>query len=130
MNWSAESSEDTRDVLSRAISAQLSRATEVLDMGTDPAAAVHEARQAIKRARSLLSLAYPWPTNSPIDGTLRDASRALAVLRNADVLVLTDEDIREISEPAEPNIVALHLLASLEEERDRRLTGGAIPHSR
>ena len=120
MNWSAESSEDTRDVLSRAISAQLARAREVLDVGTDPAAAVHEARRAIKRARALLRLAYPWPTNSPIDGTLRDASRALAVLRDPDVLVLTAEDIRESSEPAEPNIVPLHLLASLEEERGQR----------
>ena len=56
MNWSAESSEDTRDVLSRAISAQLARAREVLDSGTDPAASVHEARRPIKRARALLRL--------------------------------------------------------------------------
>jgi len=112
------------------ISAQVARAREVLDAGTDPAAAVHEARRAIKRARALLRLAYPWPTNSPIDDTLRDASRALAVPRDADVLVLTAEDIREGTEPAKTNIVPVYLLESLEEERDRRLTGGAIPHSR
>jgi hypothetical protein len=60
MNWSAESSEDTRDVLSRAISAQFERERErereVLDVGTDPAASVHEAHRAIKRARALLRL--------------------------------------------------------------------------
>ena len=127
MNWSAKSSEDTLGDLARMISAEVARAREVLDVGTDPAAAVHEARRAIKRARALLRLAYPWPTKSPIDGTLRDASRALAVLRDADVLVLTAGDIRESTEPAKPNIVPLYLLESLEEERERRFTESGSP---
>jgi CHAD domain-containing protein len=58
---------------------------------------------------------------------LRDASRALAVLRDADVLVLTAEDIRESSEPAEPNIVPVHLLWSLEEERGRQFAESGSP---
>ena len=127
MNWSAESSEDTCDALSRAISVQLARAREVLDVGTDPAACVHEARRAIKRARALLRLAYPWPTNSPIDGPLRDAGRALAVLRDADVLVLTAKDIRESSEFAKTNVVPSYLLESLEEEREQRFTESGSP---
>ena len=127
MNWSAKSSEDTLGDLARMISAEVARAREVLDVGTDPPAAVHEARRAIKRARALLRLAYPWPTKSPIDGRLRDASRALAVLRDADVLVLTAGDIRESAEPAKPNIVPLYLLESLEEERERRFTESGSP---
>jgi hypothetical protein len=59
MDWSAKSSEDTRDVLSRAISAQMARAREVLDVGTNPASPVHEARRAIKRARALLRMGLP-----------------------------------------------------------------------
>ena len=127
MNRSAESSEDPRDALSRAISAQLARAREVLGSGTDPATSVHEARKAIKRARALLRLAYPWPTNSPIDGTLRDAGRALAVLRDADVLVLTAKDIHESSELTKTNVVPLSLLESLEEERGQRFTESGSP---
>jgi CHAD domain-containing protein len=51
---------------------------------------------------------------------LRDASRALATLRDADVLVLTAKDIRRSSAADEPNVVPPHLLESLEEERERR----------
>ena len=126
MSWSAESSEDARDELSRAISAQLARATEVLEVGTDAASSVHEARRAIKRARALLRLADPWPGSSHIECTLRDASRALAVLRDADVLVLTARSIREGSESSEPNVVPLHLLESLEEERGHRFTDSGL----
>ena len=120
MNWSAESSEDARSELSHAISVQVARASEALGVGTDLASSVHEARRAIKRARALLRLADPWPKNSPIDGTLRDASRALAVLRDADVLVLTAEEIRDGSPSPEPDVVPQHLLESLEEEKVRR----------
>jgi CHAD domain-containing protein len=56
---------------------------------------VHAARRAMKPARSLLRLVDPWPGNSHIETMLRDAGRFLAVFRDADVLVLTAEDIRE-----------------------------------
>ena len=120
MNWSAASSEEARSELSRVISAQLARACEALELGKDLASTVHEARRAIKRARALLRLADPWPTNSPTDATLRDASRALAVVRDADVVVLTAKDIRDGSPSSQPSLVPLHLLESLEEERRRR----------
>ena len=120
MNWSAASSEEARSELSRVISAQLARAGEALELGKDLASTVHEARRAIKRARALLRLADPWPRTSPTDATLRDASRVLAVLRDADVVVLTAEDIRDGSPSSQPSLVSLHLLESLEEERRRR----------
>lgn len=122
MNWSAGSSEDARGELWREISAEAGRAREALDVGTDLASSVHEARRAIKRARALLRLVDPWPGNSHIECTLRDASRALAVLRDADVMVLTAGNIREGSGAAEPNVVPLHLLESLQKERVRYFT--------
>ena len=117
MNWSATSSAEVRRELSRVISAQLTRASEALDVGKDLASTVHEARRAIKRARALLRLADPWPRNSPTDTTLRDASRVLAVLRDADVRVLTAQNVRDGSPSSGPNLVPRHLLESLEEER-------------
>ena len=119
MKWSAASSGKARSELSRVISAQLARAREALEVGKDLASTVHEARRVIKRSRALLRLADPWPGNSPTDSTLRDASRVLAVLRDADVLVLTAEDIRDGSPSAGSNLVPRHLLESLEEERRR-----------
>ena len=120
MNWSATSSGEARRELSRAISAQLTRASEALDVGKDLASTVHEARRAIKRARALLRMADPWPKSSPTDSTLRDASRVLAVLRDADVRVLTAQNIRDDSPSSGPSPVPPHLLDSLEEERRRR----------
>ena len=119
MKWSAASSGKARSELSRVISAQLARAREALEVGKDLASTVHEARRAIKRARALLRLADPWPRNSPTDSTLRDANRVLAVLRDADMLVLTAEDIRDGSPSSGSNLVPRHLLESLEEERRR-----------
>ena len=119
MKWSAASSGKARSELSRVISAQLARAREALEVGKDLASTVHEARRAIKRARALLRLADPWPRNSPTDSTLRDANRVLAVLRDADVLVLTAEDIRDGSPSSGSNLVPRHLLEALEEERRR-----------
>ena len=119
MNWSAKSHQDARGELSRAISAQLGRAREALEAGTDLASSVHDGRRAIKRTRALLKLADPWPRDSHTDRILRDASRALAVLRDADIVVLTAEDIRADSQSSEPNAVPIHLLESLEDGRRR-----------
>jgi CHAD domain-containing protein len=74
----------------------------------------------MKRTRALLRLADPSPRDSHTDRTLRDASRALAMLRDADIVVLTAEDIRDDSRPSEPNVIPLNLLQSLEEVRRRR----------
>jgi CHAD domain-containing protein len=120
MNGSAKSHEDAHGELTREISTQLERAREALEAGTDLASSVHEARRAIKRSRALLRLANPWPRDSDTDCTLRDASRALAVLRDADIVALTAEDIRSDSRSSEPHVVPLHLLESLEEVRRRR----------
>lgn len=127
MNWSAASTGEARNELSRAISAQLERAREALEDGEDLASSVHEARRAIKRARALLRLNDPWARNSHTHCTLRDASRALAVIRDADVLVLTAKGIRDGSPSSEPDVVPLRLFESLEAERERRFAESGSP---
>ncbi len=119
MNWIAESSEVARAEVSRAISVELARAGEALEGVADLASRVHEARRAIKRTRALLKLADPRPVDSQTDTALRDASRALAGLRDADVAVMTAEDIRADSRSSEPNVVPRHLLESLKADRGR-----------
>lgn len=120
MTASAENSESTRSELSRAISTEVGRAREALEAKTDLASSVHEARRAIKRARALLRLIDPWPGNAHTDYKLRDAGRALAVLRDADVLVLTAAAIRDRPPHPEPDVVPPHLLEALEDEKGRR----------
>ncbi len=56
MSWSATSGGEARSELSRAISAQLTRASEALNVGKDLASTVHEARRAIKCARGIITL--------------------------------------------------------------------------
>jgi hypothetical protein len=114
------SSEDARGELSRAISAQLARAGGALESKTDVPSSVHEARRAIKRTRALLKLADPRPRVSHTDRSLREASRALAVLRDTDKVTLTAEDIRADARSPEPNVIPLRMLESLKAERERR----------
>ena len=123
MNWIAESSEVARAEVSWAISVELTRAREALEGVADLASRVHEARRAIKRTRALLKLADPRPVDSQTDTALRDASRALAGLRDADVAVMTAENIRADSRSSEPNVVPRHLLESLEADRGRCFAG-------
>ena len=128
MKGSAEGNDDAHGVLTGAISIQVARALEAVEEGKaaregrDVAHSVHEARRAIKRARALLRLATPHLSNTQTACTLRDASRALAWLRDADVLVLTAEDIRDGSESSELDLVPPPLLESLEQDRERRFT--------
>lgn len=128
MKWSAASRGEAHSEISRAISTQVACAREALEVGKELASSVHEARKAIKRARALLRLADPWPRNSHTDCTLRDASRALAVIRDADVLVVTAKDIRDGSASSEPDLIPQELLDSLEEERERRFAESRSPH--
>jgi len=64
----------------------------------DPVEAVHEARKEIKKARSLLRLARPGlqkRTYRRENGSLRDAARTVAHVRDADVMVETVDALRE-----------------------------------
>lgn len=123
INWSTASTAEVRRALSRGISAQITRALEVLDDHRDVASSVHEARRAIKRERALLRLVEPPPSDSFVDGALREASRALAVLRDSDVLVATAVTVCDGSRRLGPDVVPPQLLEALEEERKRRFGG-------
>ena len=122
IDWSTASTEEARGELSRGFCVEVARALDVLDDDTDVASSVHEARRAIKRARALLRLAVPPPIDSPTDCALREASRALAVLRDADVLVSTAVDVRDGSAPLGRGVVPSRLLDALQEEKERRFT--------
>jgi CHAD domain-containing protein len=123
MTGSAEAKENVHSELSHAISEQVARAQSALRgelCGEEGlASCVHEARRAIKRARALLKLADPGPGNSPTDCKLRDASRALATLRDATVLVLTAEQIRDGSPSHDSEVVPPGMLEALAEEMGR-----------
>lgn len=122
------SSEDVRGELSRAISAQLARAGGALASKTDVPSSVQEARRAIKRTQALLKLADPRPRVSHTDRSLREASRALTVLRDADMVTLTAEDIRADARSPEPNVIPLRMLESLKAERERRFAEASSAH--
>ena len=77
---------------------QLEAASEELEGGEDPVAAVHDARKRLKKTRSALRLARSGmakPEFQTENRALRDAGRALAGARAADVLVETVEKLGE-----------------------------------
>ena len=91
---------DPADALRAAVREQLDDAVRRLrdDRGDDPAAAVHEARKDLKKARSLLRLARPGLPGDVYrreNGALRATGRSLSGARDADVLVKTVADLGE-----------------------------------
>lgn len=86
--------EPVGDAITRCSREQLDRAIRELSEGIneDPVKAVHDARKAIKKERSLLRLsrgAMPAERRRQENGTLREAARALSGVRDADVLIAT-----------------------------------------
>lgn len=84
----------------RCAGEQLDRAIAELSDGvkTDPVDAVHAARKALKKERSLLRLARGSLSSSVRrreNAALRDAGRRLSAARDADVLVQAIEDLAE-----------------------------------
>lgn len=94
MAYKFEADESTREAIARCAREQLDDAIRELTEGIneDPERAVHEARKAIKKERSLLRLARTALPSRPRrreNAALRDAARALADTRDAHVLVAT-----------------------------------------
>lgn len=85
----------------RSVQAGLRRiATEQIDLGIaqidgpadDPAAQIHEMRKAVKKLRGLIRLARPGLDDFAAENrALRDTGRALAALRDSDVLLATHD---------------------------------------
>jgi CHAD domain-containing protein len=92
--------EPVRAAIARCGREQLDRAIRELSEGIndDPVRAVHDARKAIKKERSLLRLAHGTMRSAQRrreNATLRDAGRALSGVRDADVLISTVDGLQQ-----------------------------------
>jgi CHAD domain-containing protein len=128
MTWSPQQSESLSSALGREIGEQVQRALGSLSVKERVGEAVHEARRAIKRARSLLKM-LPGDRASRSrrqeDRTLRDAGRCVAELRDADVLVGVAAGLH-LDAPDER--VPPALMVSLRADRDRLLDAAHDQH--
>ncbi len=100
MGYRFGAEEPVGSAIARCASEELDRAVEELSEGIrkDPVRAVHNARKAIKKERSLLRLArgaIPSSVRKRENAALRDAARGLAGVRDADVMVATVEGLAE-----------------------------------
>lgn len=92
--------EPVKDAMLRCAREQLDRAVAELSEGIneDPAKAVHTARKAVKKERSLLRLARGTMSGGQRrreNAALRDAARALSGARDADVMVASVDALSE-----------------------------------
>lgn len=90
--------ESVNEAVTRCAREQLDRATRELSTGTeaDPVKAVHSARKALKKERSLLRLirgAVPSSERNRANAALRDAARGLSSARDADVMVQALDEV-------------------------------------
>jgi CHAD domain-containing protein len=94
-----EPGETARDGIARVARGQLDLAIELLDARHgDRSEAVHEARKALKRLRTVLRLCRDWLGEERFrqeNTILRDAGRSLSGARDAQVLVETLDALRE-----------------------------------
>lgn len=100
MAYKFRADESVRTAIGRCAREQLDRAVFELSAGvsTDPVRAIHGARKAIKKQRSLLRLArsaMPREQRERENAVLRQAARGLAGVRDSDVMI---DSISELSE--------------------------------
>jgi CHAD domain-containing protein len=124
--------ESVREGLRRSAREQLERAVDELTgaVKDDPVTAVHEARKALKKARSLLRLGRG--TIEPeerrrLNAALRDAGRALSSARDAEVMIQAVDDLAERFAGQVPrntfDAIRQHLQAERDPARQRLLAG-------
>jgi CHAD domain-containing protein len=134
MAYRLELDEDVRTGIRRAAQEQLDRAIRELSerITDDPVGAVHSARKAVKKERSLLRLARG--TMSPQqrrreNAALREAAGALSTARDAEVMVDTVGELSERYAGQLPETTFGEIRAELErvrDERRRQLVGSAL----
>lgn len=100
MSYEFKAEEPVADAVLRCAREQLDRAVAELseEINRDPVAAVHNARKAIKKERSLLRLAQgtiPRGERQRDNDALRAAARALSGTRDADVLLASVDQLAE-----------------------------------
>lgn len=100
MSYKFQADESLREEIVRCAREQLDRAVAELTEGLkeDPAKAVHNARKAIKKERSVLRLARgaaPSRERRAANQALRNAGRRLSATRDAEAMVATVEKLAE-----------------------------------
>lgn len=112
---------------------RLGKGAKVLREGQadDPVGAVHQARKEVKKARSLLRLSRPAldkRTYQRENRTLRDASRTVAHVRDADVMVETVDALRErfVGQLPARTFTDLRRRLARQAKRSRAQAGGEI----
>jgi CHAD domain-containing protein len=133
MSYRLKSGESVRDGLRRCSREQLDRAVHELTeaIKAEPVEAIHDARKALKKQRSLLRLAraaFPAGERRQEAALLREAARRLSGTRDADVMISALDDLSERfadTIPAESITAArADLVAQRNRERERAMRSG------
>lgn len=134
MAYKLEQDEDVRTGIRRSAQEQLDRAIRELSdrIGDDPVDAVHTARKAVKKERSLLRLArgtMPARQRRKENAALRDAARGLSTARDAEVMLATLDDLshRYVGQLSETTFQEVRAeFERLRDEERRQLVGSAL----
>ncbi len=134
MAYKLELDEAVGTGLRRAAEEQLDRAIRELSdrIGDDPVDAVHTARKAVKKERSLLRLArgaMPAKQRRRENAALRAAARGLSTARDSEVMLTTIDDLSHRYAGQLPETTFQEIRVQLEQERDeqrRQLVGSAL----
>jgi CHAD domain-containing protein len=133
MPYRLQPDESVPDELRRCAREQLDRAIEELSTGIrdDPVEAVHEARKALKKTRSLLRLgrgALERDERRRENAALRRAGRELSSARDAEVMLEAADDLAERFVGRVPqttfDAIRRHLVAERDPARRRLLESG------
>jgi CHAD domain-containing protein len=129
MAYRFEADEGVEDAILRCAREQLDHAVGELSegIGDDPVGAVHSARKAVKKERSLLRLArgaMPRKQRRRENRALRDAARGLSGARDADVMIETITQLSERFAGQLPESAFREVADQLERDRDERRDGG------
>jgi CHAD domain-containing protein len=134
MAYRFEADEGVQEAIVRCAREQLDHAVSKLSEGVDddPVGAVHSARKAVKKERSLLRLArgaMPPKQRRRENRALRDAARGLSGARDADVMIQTVAQLSDRFAGQLPESAFVKIIEQLEHDRDARRgqsTGSAI----
>ena len=125
MSYRLERNEDVRAGILRTAGEQLDSALRALDdeISQDPVKAVHAARKAVKKERSLLRLAraaLPPKRRQAENAALRRAARGLSDARDAEVMVQTLDQVAQRFTGQLPERSFEAVREPLERDRDDR----------
>jgi CHAD domain-containing protein len=129
-----EADESVRNAMLRCAGEQLDRAVSELSerISSDPVEAVHAARKAVKKERSLLRMArgsMPAKQRRRENAALREAAQGLSGARDAEAMIATLDDLSERYAGQVPESTFHEIRQQLETRRDQQrgeLVGSAL----